>query len=70
MTHTQLVLSGFFEGIGLSLALAVVALCVTLFIYFGRRNDDDDGPPNAPGLLVEVIERMPFGFHSPKGARA
>ena len=71
MTHMQSIAYGFFEGVGLAVALSLVAGCVLLFIWFGRpRDDDDDFPPNAPGLLVEALERFPFGFHRPQGVPA
>jgi Na+-translocating ferredoxin:NAD+ oxidoreductase RnfA subunit len=69
MTHTQSIIAGMSGGAGFALALVLVAVCVWLLIrHFGKPNDHDDG--DAPGLLVETIQKLPFGFHSPDGARA
>lgn len=68
MTHMQIMDGGAWMWVGLAW---LIAAAVGLFVWSGRRDDDDQDPPDAPGLWVEeVLFSKPVGFHNPKGAAA
>lgn len=63
MTHAQIALLMGWQAIA---PVAFAALCGVAYLWWvNRPHDDDDG--DAPGLLVEMVERLPrIGFHSPQ----
>jgi hypothetical protein len=65
----QLLVLGLWQAIA---PVAFAAACAVLYFWWVNRphDDDDDGDGNAPGLLVEFVERLPIGFHTPKGNAA
>jgi hypothetical protein len=66
----QLLMLGLWQAVA---PVATAALCAIVYFWWINRSnddDDDDDDGDGPGLLVEIVERLPLGFHNPKGSAA